>query len=99
MVEHPNPHVSVCEALGSIPQHHKRKQANLRDVALIRVRLLGSISLETEQQSQPQSGLMHLDGSMSVKTGCIRCMAYGLKGSTGWNSLPRVRVRQVSASS
>lgn len=95
----PELRVIMCEALGSIPQHHKHKQANLREVALTLIRLPGAVSLETEQSCQSPSGLMHLDGSMSVKTGCIICMACGLESSMGWNPLPRVRVRHVSASS
>lgn len=75
----------MCEALGAIPQHHKPEQADLREVVLTLARLLGPISLELEQQSQPQSGLLQLNDSLSVKTGCTICMAHGLKGSLGWD--------------
>lgn len=54
--------VRMCEALGAIPQHHKPEQADLREVVLTLTRLLGPISLELKQQSQPQSGMMQLNG-------------------------------------
>ena len=74
--------VRICEALGVIPQHHKPEQADLREVVLTLTRLLGPISLELEQQSQPQSGLMPLNGQSAR---CTMCMARGLKGSLGWD--------------
>lgn len=59
----------MCEALGAIPQHHKPEQADLREVVLTLARLLGPISLELEQQSQPQSGLLQLNGACQSRLG------------------------------